>query len=283
MLADIEVRERDADGRVWSWPYDAPTDSDSDEFLPALQSSGGGSRRQQRQQQRPGRGAESAGAGSGISAGGSSSGGGFPQEALKAARQGLDPGMGTYAAAWRAGRSRDGPTLLVGADGELVAEGSSDSADAGSRAAVMGGGGSSSSSQQPVLQAGRLPSPSPPSASFASKSSSSSSSSPGAGALRLFVYGVDGGSIWSVGSALRLEGKLQLCDRLEEADAVLALRSKLKSSAWVKEAARLAGVPVFAIKSGGVGDVTRALRTLLGIDPSPGGLFVGESGPVAGG
>lgn len=50
----------------------------------------------------------------------------------------------------------------------------------------------------------------------------------------------------------------------------------------MKEAARAAGIPVFSIKSAGVGDVVKALRTLVGIDPSPGGLFADGDDYVTG-
>ena len=62
----------------------------------------------------------------------------------------------------------------------------------------------------------------------------------------------------------------------------IPISSGSPAGAWVKQAAQAAGIPVFSIKSAGVGDVVKALRTLLGIDPSPGGLFADEGAPVAG-
>lgn len=44
---------------------------------------------------------------------------------------------------------------------------------------------------------------------------------------------------------------------------------------WVRQAARDAGVPIFVVKTAAPSNLTRALRTLLGFDPSAGGTFVG--------
>ena len=44
---------------------------------------------------------------------------------------------------------------------------------------------------------------------------------------------------------------------------------------WVRQAARDAGVPIFVVKSAAPSNLTRALRTLLGFDPSAGGTFAG--------
>ena len=44
---------------------------------------------------------------------------------------------------------------------------------------------------------------------------------------------------------------------------------------WVRQAARDAGVPIFVVKTAAPSNLTRALRTLLGFDPSAGGTFAG--------
>lgn len=64
--------------------------------------------------------------------------------------------------------------------------------------------------------------------------------------------------------------------------AVTEQTAARRAGAWVKEAARAAGIPVFSIKSAGVGDIVKALRTLVGIDPSPGGLFADGDDYVTG-
>jgi hypothetical protein len=63
-----------------------------------------------------------------------------------------------------------------------------------------------------------------------------------------------------------------ITSRPSDADAVLAVRSKLRSNTGLRQAARQAGVPVYAIKSSSSSNLIRAFRTLLGQEPSAGGL-----------
>lgn len=60
---------------------------------------------------------------------------------------------------------------------------------------------------------------------------------------------------------------------VQGADAVLAVRPEVTRGSWLREAAKAANVPVFSVKSQTPTDLIRALRTMLGIDPSPGALF----------
>jgi hypothetical protein len=63
-----------------------------------------------------------------------------------------------------------------------------------------------------------------------------------------------------------------MASRPADADAVVAVRSKLRSNTVLRQAARQAGVPVYAIKSSSSSNLIRAFRTLLGHEPSAGGL-----------
>lgn len=63
-----------------------------------------------------------------------------------------------------------------------------------------------------------------------------------------------------------------MAPRPAEADAVLAVRSKLRANANLRQAARQAGVPVYAIKSASSSNLVRAFKTLLGQEPSAGGV-----------
>jgi hypothetical protein len=64
-----------------------------------------------------------------------------------------------------------------------------------------------------------------------------------------------------------------MAPRPAEADAVLAVRSRLRGNPSLRAAARDAGVPVYAIKSSSSSNLIRAFRTLLGQEPSPGGVL----------
>lgn len=118
-----------------------------------------------------------------------------------------------------------------------------------------------------------------------SKSASKPSSHPAsARALKVYPYGVDADSVLSVAEALNLRNSVAIASQIQEADAVLATRSKLKASGWVKIAAQQAGLPVFTVKTAAVEHVVKGVRTLLGVDPAPGGIFSssgGEGPPMA--
>ncbi|PSC75678.1 P-loop nucleoside triphosphate hydrolase superfamily [Micractinium conductrix] len=55
----------------------------------------------------------------------------------------------------------------------------------------------------------------------------------------------------------------------------------LRWCSWIKGAAKAAGIPVYSIKSASISNLVRAVRTVLGIDPSPGALFNDEESPAA--
>lgn len=62
---------------------------------------------------------------------------------------------------------------------------------------------------------------------------------------------------------------------MQDADVVLATRLKLRSGGahWVREQARELSIPVIALKDGAEARVASALKIVVGIHPSPGGLF----------
>ncbi|KAL0055246.1 hypothetical protein WJX82_009399 [Trebouxia sp. C0006] len=67
--------------------------------------------------------------------------------------------------------------------------------------------------------------------------------------------------------------RIQLQDSLQGCDAVLALRGKIKAGGWLRTAAKGFAVPIFSVKTSSPDHLTRAVQTILGLEPSPGGLF----------
>lgn len=128
----------------------------------------------------------------------------FPVEALSAARMG---------AALQAAEEAGVPLPLVlraAAAGSSQAGGSPRSA-------------SSSSGSIDSISGGRS------SGSGSGKSSSSGGGS-SSSVLHVFPFGIDGASIRSILESLGLTGSLVVADRIQDADTVLALRSKIKTS-----------------------------------------------------
>ncbi|KAL4421440.1 hypothetical protein ABPG75_010731 [Micractinium tetrahymenae] len=232
--AGAEVRERDETGKVWSWPEGGSTDFEDEEEEEQAAASGGSSRRRSPKQQRRQQVETQP----------------FPAEALNAARLGA-----VMQAAEEAGLPLP-PALRA--------------------AAARAGGGAAAE----VNSFGM----SRPTSSASSSSSNSRSSSiagckgsaAAAGystALHVYPFGIDGASIADIAESLGVGGSLVVADRLQDADAVLALRGKIKTSSWIKGASKAAGIPVYSIKAASISNLVRAVRTLLGIDPSPGAMF----------
>lgn len=68
---------------------------------------------------------------------------------------------------------------------------------------------------------------------------------------------------------------------LQACDAVLALRGKVKAGSWLRTAAKGRAVPIFSVKTSSPEHLTRAVQTILGLQPSPGGMFGAPRGPDA--
>lgn len=81
--------------------------------------------------------------------------------------------------------------------------------------------------------------------------------------LVLFTYQVAETSLKQVLEVMGLEESVQLTDAIDIADAVLALRSKLKSNGWVRGMAKYRQLPVFAIKANTMAQMVRAMRTIF--------------------
>lgn len=154
--------------------------------------------------------------------------------------------------------------------------------EAALRAARAGAAPASADGSPPVARPSKGASSSGNGSSSIIGSSTSGRASSKATALKVFLYGVDEDSVQSVVEALGLAGSLGIAAAVQDADAVLATRAKLKTSGWVRGAATAARVPIYTVRSASVDHVVKAIRTLLGIDPSPGGMFAAAKEDPAG-
>eukprot|EP00879_Flechtneria_rotunda_P010046 GHRR01010504.1.p1 GENE.GHRR01010504.1~~GHRR01010504.1.p1 ORF type:complete len:561 (+),score=231.07 GHRR01010504.1:1227-2909(+) len=101
--------------------------------------------------------------------------------------------------------------------------------------------------------------------------------SPAGALLRLYCHELDEERLWEVMTAMALHDKIWLAPYPSEADAVLAVRSRVRADSSLRSAAKEAGVPVYAVKSSSNSNLVRAFRTLLGLDPSAGSLFAARA------
>ncbi|KAH7284861.1 hypothetical protein KP509_34G074300 [Ceratopteris richardii] len=89
---------------------------------------------------------------------------------------------------------------------------------------------------------------------------------PGDAPLLLYTYQISDSSLEQVVEVMGLDNAIQLTDDLGAADAVLALRSKLNLSSWVRGIAKYRQLPIFVIKANTMPQMVRALRTILGME-----------------
>jgi len=87
------------------------------------------------------------------------------------------------------------------------------------------------------------------------------------GTLNVYLYGVSRHQTEQVVQSINLP--IEITKDLDEADIVLALRSQLRNSSKVRQVAEARQIPIHAIKTSTLPQITRALRRILHIDESP--------------
>ncbi len=87
------------------------------------------------------------------------------------------------------------------------------------------------------------------------------------GTLYIYLYGVSRHQTEQVIQSINLP--IEITKDLDEADIVLALRSQIRTSSKVRQVAEARQIPIHAIKTSTLPQITRALRRILHIDESP--------------
>jgi len=87
------------------------------------------------------------------------------------------------------------------------------------------------------------------------------------GTLSVYLYGVSRHQTEQVVQSTSLP--VEITKDLDEADVVLALRSQIRTSSKVRQVAEARQIPIHAIKTSTLPQITRALRRILHIDESP--------------
>ncbi|WJX93953.1 hypothetical protein P8452_75425 [Trifolium repens] len=82
--------------------------------------------------------------------------------------------------------------------------------------------------------------------------------------LRLFCYGILEATVIQAIKQLKMnDADLQLTDNISEANALLALQSKLKKNSRIQDAFKSHDIPVYATKTSSLEHVIKAIRALL--------------------
>lgn len=95
----------------------------------------------------------------------------------------------------------------------------------------------------------------------------------GEDAMRLYPYGLSRHQLERVIQTLHMP--VMITKDLEDADAVLALRSHAKAQAKLKQMAQGRQIPVHLVKSNSIPQITRALQRLLDMDDNPAAVDLG--------
>jgi stage III sporulation protein SpoIIIAA len=87
------------------------------------------------------------------------------------------------------------------------------------------------------------------------------------GTLYVYLYGVSRHQTEQVIQSTNLP--IEVTKDLDEADVILALRSQIRTSSKVRQVAEARQIPIHAIKTSTLPQITRSLRRILHIDESP--------------
>lgn len=82
--------------------------------------------------------------------------------------------------------------------------------------------------------------------------------------LRLFVYGILEASVTQAINQLKMnDAAIELTDNISEANALLALQSKLKKNSRIQTAANAHDLPIYVTKTSSLVQITKAIRALM--------------------
>ncbi|XP_010279164.1 PREDICTED: uncharacterized protein ycf45 isoform X2 [Nelumbo nucifera] len=78
--------------------------------------------------------------------------------------------------------------------------------------------------------------------------------------LFLYVYGILETSVIQAVKQLRVDGEVELTDNISEADALLALQSKLKKNSRIQAVAKSHEIPIYVTKTSSLLQIVKAIR-----------------------
>jgi hypothetical protein len=84
-------------------------------------------------------------------------------------------------------------------------------------------------------------------------------------ALRVFPFKISRDALERVMDSMGLSERVCLVDLLEDASVVIAPKSQVKTSTWLRHAARARGMPIYAVRADNSAQLVRALQAMLGI------------------
>jgi len=95
--------------------------------------------------------------------------------------------------------------------------------------------------------------------------------------VRVFPFKISRDALERVMDELDLNEKVCLVDLLEDASVVIAPKSQVKTSTWLRSAARARGMPIYAVRTDNSAQLVRALQAMLGITGASDGISPSKS------
>ncbi|XP_027061641.1 protein SEEDLING PLASTID DEVELOPMENT 1-like [Coffea arabica] len=99
--------------------------------------------------------------------------------------------------------------------------------------------------------------------SLESHQSNEENSSEDKEALCLFLYGVSEATMIQGMKQLKIDDAIEFTDNISEADAMLAMQSKLKKNSRIQAAAHSHGIPIYVTKASSFAQLTKAIQALI--------------------
>lgn len=91
-------------------------------------------------------------------------------------------------------------------------------------------------------------------------------------AVKIFPFKLSIDALRRVMKTMSVDDQVCIVDLLEDATVVIAPKAQVKSSTWLRHAARARGMPIYAVRTDSSSQIVRALQAILGLSGASDGM-----------
>ena len=91
-------------------------------------------------------------------------------------------------------------------------------------------------------------------------------------AVKIFPFKLSVDALRRVMKTMSVDDQVCIVDLLEDATVVIAPKAQVKSSTWLRHAARARGMPIYAVRTDSSSQIVRALQAILGLSGASDGM-----------
>jgi len=91
-------------------------------------------------------------------------------------------------------------------------------------------------------------------------------------AVKIFPFKLSVDALRRVMKTMSVDDQVCIVDLLEDATVVIAPKVQVKSSTWLRHAARARGMPIYAVRTDSSSQIVRALQAILGLSGASDGM-----------